>query len=40
MDDTPISYTVKLKECDDTHTPTGKRRSMIKLPSKSGFVLV
>ncbi len=36
-EETPISYTVKLKDSDDSSTPTMKRRSIIKLPSKFEF---
>jgi len=32
--DEPISYTVKLKDSDDSSTPTMKRRSIIKLPKE------
>jgi hypothetical protein len=34
-DDQPISYTVKLKDSDDSSTPTMKRRSIIKLPKEA-----
>jgi hypothetical protein len=37
-DDQPISYTVKLKDSDDSSTPTMKRRSIIKLPSEFRWV--
>ena len=33
-DDEPISYTVKLKDSDETVTPKMKHRSIIKLSSK------
>ncbi|CAF2787198.1 unnamed protein product [Rotaria sp. Silwood2] len=33
-EDKPISYTVKLKDSDESDTPTMKRRSIIKLPKE------